>query len=408
MTNQSIAGKRSFGAILSTVLVLVLIVTTFASTALADGINQYDVTIIDNSEQYAITTTETEPIEILEKAGITLSTDDNLDISGFEEGKGGKIVISRLSDINISFDNKINKYSVYALTVGEAFDELGITIHKDDQISHSLDASVKDGMVITIKSAFSVSLTADGNTQKYAMLDGTVADLLNLAGIELGADDYTEPSLDTKLKKDLKIKVMRVEYKVEDATESISFKTKQTKDKTLDEGKTKITKKGVKGSADVTYKVKYVNGKQVEKEMLTRVVTKSPVTQEEIVGTKPVKHSVKPNGVKSKNGYTVGQTIKGRYTHYDVCSRCCGNARGITASGKRIYNGMKNPYYIACNWLPMGSVVSVDGQNYTVVDRGGGGLSNVGRIDIYTPEGHSAALKKGTGNCTLKIVRLGW
>lgn len=408
MTNQSIAGKRSFRAILSTIFALILIIGTFASTALADGINQYDVTIIDNSEEYAITTTETEPIEILEKAGITLSADDNLDISGFEEGKGGKIVISRLSDINIKFDNRISRYSVYAQTVGEAFDELGIAIHKDDEISHSLDASVKDGMIITIKSAFSVSLTADGKTQKFAMLDGTVEDLINLAGIELGDDDYTEPSLDTKLKKDLKVKVMRVEYKVESATESISFKVKQTKDKTLDEGKTKVLKKGVKGSADVTYKVKYVNGKAEEKEVLTRVVTKSPVAQEEKVGTKPVKNSVKPNGVKSKNGFTVGQTISGRYTHYDVCARCCGNARGITASGKRIYNGMKNPYYIACNWLPMGSVVSVDGQNYTVVDRGGGGLSNVGRIDIYTPEGHSAALKKGTGSCTLKIVRLGW
>lgn len=38
----------------------------------------------------------------------------------------------------------------------------------------------------------------------------------------------------------------------------------------------------------------------------------------------------------------------------------------------------------------MGSVIKVNGQNYTVVDRGGSGLSTVGRIDIFTPEGHAA------------------
>ena len=69
---------------------------------------------------------------------------------------------------------------------------------------------------------------------------------------------------------------------------------------------------------------------------------------------------------------------------------------------------MENPYYIACNWLPLGTVLDVDGELYTVVDRGGSGLSKQGRIDIFTPGGHSDALRKGTGRCTITIVRLGW
>lgn len=32
----------------------------------------------------------------------------------------------------------------------------------------------------------------------------------------------------------------------------------------------------------------------------------------------------------------------------------------------------------------MGSIVNIDGTNYTVVDRGSSGLSSVGRVDIYT------------------------
>lgn len=88
----------------------------------------------------------------------------------------------------------------------------------------------------------------------------------------------------------------------------------------------------------------------------------------------------------------MGQSISGRYTHYCACAVCNGNSRGITTSGRRIYNGMSNPHYVACNWLPLGSVISVNGTNYTVVDRGGSGLSSQGRIDIFTLEGTQPAI----------------
>ena len=126
------------------------------------------------------------------------------------------------------------------------------------------------------------------------------------------------------------------------------------------------------------------------------------------VGTKETDGAkVKTNGVSKKRGYKVGQVITGRYTHYCACGTC-GTGSGQTASGRHVSNGMKNPYYIACNWLPMGSIVNIDGTNYTVVDSGGSGLSQVGRVDIFTPEGHRACYRYGTGKCTLTIMRLGW
>lgn len=409
MTNQSnVVGRRSLRAILSTVIALILILAAFASTALADSFNQYDVKIMDGSQEYTITTNETEPIEILTAAGITLSADDKMDIRAFEQGEGGTILIKRLNTIHIEFGSNIQNYSVYSPTVGEALAEIGITVNENDKLNYALDDAVKDGMVVSIKSAFSVSLDADGETKKYTFVDGTVADLLTFAGIELGTDDYTEPALDKKLKADMKIKVFRVEHKTETRSESIKFTTKEEKDSSLEEGKTKVITKGVKGTKEVTYDVKYINGKEDSKTALVTTVISEPVQKVVKVGTKKVKKSVKSNGVKSKNGYTVGQEINGRYTHYCACAKCNGNSRGITSSGKKIRNGMANPHYVACNWLPLGTVISVDGTNYTVVDRGGSGLSRKGRIDIFTPEGHSACYKYGTGNCKIKIIRLGW
>lgn len=409
MINQSVAGglKGASRAVATAVITFVLAICIFATTAFAALTSEYNVEIAVDNDSFVITTNETEPIEILSQANVTLAKSDKLDISSFKSGKGGTIKVDRLNTVHIEFDGVISTYEVYGDTVGEAISELGLTVNENDKINYALTDNVTDGMVITIKSAISVSLTVDGQKTKYAICQGTVEDLIALAQVTLGADDYTEPSLDSQLKADMSVKVFRVEYKEETKTEKTAFKTTEKKDSSLTQGTTKVITKGVKGEDEVTYRVKYVNGKEDSSEELSRKTIKAPVTQEVKVGTKKSGASVKSNGVTSKNGFTVGQTFQGRYSHYCACG-ACGTGSGNTASGKKVYNGMPNPYYIACNWLPMGSVVSVDGVNYTVVDRGGSGLSTTGRIDIFTPEGHAACYRYGVGSCTLTIVRLGW
>ncbi len=410
MINQS-TNSRFKGlsrAILSAVVAFVLAITIFASTAFADLMTQYNVEIVVDGSSMVITTNEKEPIEILSQANVTLDDNDKLDISAFTSGEGGTIKVDKAHNINIEFDGVITTYNIYEDTVGEALEGLGITVGSTDKINYSLDAAVVEGMVINIISAKSVTLNVDGNAANYAMYQGTVEDLLELAQVTLGKDDYTSPSLDTQLKANMQITVYRVEYKNITVTEAVKYKTTRKNDSSMTQGTTKVVTKGVNGEQQVTYAAKYVNGKEESKTELTRVTVKEPVNEVVKTGTKKSTGAdASPNGVTSKNGYTVGQVISGRYTHYCACA-VCGSGTGITASGKKVSNGMTNPYYIACNWLPLGSVVSVDGVNYTVVDRGGSGLSTVGRIDIFTPEGHAACYRYGTGSCTLEIVRLGW
>ena len=411
MTNESrVAHKRSFRAVLAIIIALCVIVTVFTSTAFADSTTRYDVTIADGGKESVVTTTETEPIEILKEANIAINSGDKLNLTEFVSGEGGKISISRKNSINVDYNNSIQTYDVYSETVGEALDEIGAVLGKDDKVNFPLTDSVKDGMVIQIKTAFSVSVKADGKTTQLAFADGTVKDVLAKANITLNKHDYTKPSVNTPLEAGMKIKVYRVKYKTATKNAEISFETKKVKDKTLYKGTQKVAKKGSKGKKKISYSVRYVNGKEESREKVKEEIQKKPVTKIIKVGTKKKAPGADatPNGVKSRNGYKLGQVISGRYTHYCACARCNGNGRGITSSGRKITNGMKNPYYIACNWLPLGSVINVDGTNYTVVDRGGSGLSRRGRIDIFTPEGHRACYRLGTGSCTIKIVRLGW
>jgi uncharacterized protein YabE (DUF348 family) len=118
-------------------------------------------------------------------------------------GVGGTIVIDRLNTVNIKIGDEIKTFEVYADTVGEAFEELGISTEKCI-MDYDLSAFVENGMVITIINIKPITITADGNTVTKTVFGGTVADALSLEGITLGADDYTEPAADTELEDGMK------------------------------------------------------------------------------------------------------------------------------------------------------------------------------------------------------------
>ncbi|MBR3150017.1 MAG: G5 domain-containing protein [Eubacterium sp.] len=409
MNKQSKAANKLGIKKLAAAAVIALIITAiFTSTAFADSLGKYDVTVVDGGVESTIATAAKEPIDVLNTAGIKLDSDDKMDITAFEKGKGGKIVISRHNAVNVKFSGNIQTYEVYSSTVGEALDEIGLTVGEEKNVNYDFGDIVKDGMVIDIKSAPSVTLNADGKSVKLAKVVGTVSDLIKLAGYELDEDDYIEPSLDTELKADMTVNLYKVSYETVEVDEEIAYNTVKQDDKKLDQGKTEVVTKGENGSKKVTYEIKTVNGKEEAKTVKAEVITKAAVDEVVKVGTKFSEPGVKPNGVTSKNGLKLGQKISGRYTHYCACAACNGSGSGTTTSGRKIHNGMKDPHYIACNWLPMGSVVKVNGVCYTVVDRGGSGLSRRGRIDIFTPQGHSACYRLGSGSCTVQIVRLGW
>ena len=407
MINESsvVSFKRVSRLASATVIAFVLIVCIFTATAFAGVTGEYDVVINDNGKEYTVTTEETQPIEILNEANITLGANDKLNIAGFEAGEGGVITIDRLNTVYIKYDEIITAYNVYADTVAEAFSEIGVNT-ENCQIDYSPSARVENGMIINVAGAKTVILNADSTSSTISAIGSTVADVISLAGISLDGDDYVEPSLDTAIEDGMEITVYRVTVKTETRKETIKFSTETKQNSDMDTGTSEIEVAGQNGEKQVEYRVTYINGREASKEELSSTVTKEPVTEVKVVGTK--QGSVEPNGVQSANGYSVGQTIKGKYTHYCSCAKCCGKSNGVTASGKKVYTGMPNPYYVACNWLPLGSVISVNGTNYTVVDRGGSGLSSGGRIDIYTPEGHQAAIRGGTGSCSITIIRLGW
>ncbi|MCD7722787.1 MAG: G5 domain-containing protein [Clostridiales bacterium] len=409
MSNESRAAtlRRITIYTVATVIAVLAVIAVFTSTVFAQSADDYNVIINDNGNELTVTTDETEAAEILNEAGITVNSNDIVDLSAFFAGSGGTISIDRQNTVYILYTSsgEIEEYKMYADTVADVLSALG----EDAEgciLNYDLSAGVENGMVISIEHTMEITLTYQGESRSVETSSGTVEKAVELSGFELAADDYTEPSEDAELEDGMEIEIHSVETETVVETKEIKYDTETVKSDSLLKGETEVTTEGQNGEKAVTVEITYVDGKEESRQVISETVTKEAVTKVVTVGT--ASFDTTPNGVTSESGYTLGQTISGKYTHYCACSKCCGKSNGITASGLKVYNGMDDPHYVACNWLPLGSIIEIDGTEYLVADRGGSSLSRSGRVDIYTPAGHSAALRGGSGSCTITIVRLGW
>lgn len=423
---NAVEATRSFTrGIPSRLIAVAIMLSVFATSVFAAFSVSYTVDVVDDGVTTEVTTTRSDSMEILNQIELSVDDQDRIDLSAFQSGKGGKIVISRSKNVSIEYASVVTNYEVYSTTVKEAIEEVGIAYTDKFSVNFNLDEKVTDGMVISIVVPNPVQITVDGGTKVAVAVDGTVADFLSNNGIVLGESDIVTPSLDTPISEGLQIVVNRVMVQQITETQGIPFKTKTVKTNTLPAGTSQVQTEGADGVKEVTFNVTLVDGVETERTFASEVVIAQPVTQVVLAGTKreaitPVVAQVAPvetpnltpetsvsNPARKWNGIYEGQVIGGKATHYCACATCNGSNAGKTSSGLRIYNGMANPYIVATNWLPLGTKIKVNGVMYTVADRGGSGFNSVGRVDIFTPGGHAECYRLGAPSVTIEIVQLG-
>lgn len=126
----------------------------------------------------------------------------------------------------------------------------------------------------------------------------------------------------------------------------------------------------------------------IESESLYETTTEETVTTEYYVEPTTQTSTEAPEGMTYLGTYSL--------TAYCACEQCCGKTDAITASGTVATAGRT----VACNSLPFGTVVSINGNQYVVEDRGGMG-NNV--IDIFF-NNHQDAINFGSQSADVYIV----
>ena len=225
--------------------------------------------------------------DVLAEAGVTLGDKDETvpaaDSAIAEDTT--EIVVKRFVKVTVVKDGEEKAVELVGGTVADAVKAAGITLADNEMTDVDSKDYLKNGMTINIVKEMKVTLTADGKTQDVTTKAATVGAFLEEQGITLGDDDEVSEKSETKIAEGMKIVVKRVEYKEEKKTEKVPFSTKEEYSDSMSEGESQVTQQGVDGEKEVTYKVKYVDGKEDSRTVVSEKVTKEAVDEIVTYGT---------------------------------------------------------------------------------------------------------------------------
>ena len=297
-----------------------------------------------------------------------------------------------ITDNGVTKEVKTNESDVYEILRSENYE-----VGEDDRVTYTTDSN--DEGHITIHRAFDVTLTADGDTKTLTVIGGTVADILEKAGVKLSADDLVAPALDENVSAGTKIEVTRVRFTERTLTEEIPFETKYIDDPNVMAGIEEELTAGENGVRTIKIKDTYVNNKLEKSEQVSSTVTKQATAREVKRGTAVTSaysiplgapyNSYLPDYVELENGIPknyVQKLSNLKSTAYNAPERNGVPIPVGTASGRPAQVGVVavNP-----NQIPYGSelyIVSPDGTVYgyaIAADTGLGMMDGTVPIDVF-------------------------
>lgn len=211
---------------------------------------------------------------------------------------------------------------------------------------------------------------------KKIMVDSycsTVKDLLKENNIDYDKDDIVYPSLNTKLKDHMEIKITYVQQIEVSEHSRISYKTEIKKDSSLPKGVTNVVQEGKDGRKTVVYEEIYYDGKLVSRIVDKEIIREQPVKEIVTKGTGTNYIVSSSNSSKSNNSFNInGNKMMVSATAY--------SGDGITATGTRPRWGT---IAVDPRIIPYGTKVYIPKFNMTFVAEDCGGGIKGNRIDIF-------------------------
>lgn len=199
-------------------------------------------------------------------------------------------------------------------------------------------SQIADGELMQVLRAYTVEVTADGQTQQVITTGATAAQLLDQLGITYDENDRLTPAADEMVTEGNNLTLQRVDYV--DYTEDVVVPSEQQEIPTSllyrSQDETLVVQEGTDGLDTVTWRDVYIDGQWAEKQELERVTQVGMVpTILKVYGDQvPVSQFVGPevvDGVPSE-GVTETYTSQ-RSTGYSASA----TAKG--ASGRRLTYG---------------------------------------------------------------------
>ena len=281
-------------------LMALLILATVGLTGC--GGEKIQVTIQENNVTTKLESTPGRTVqEILDEAELKAGDQDEVspaaDTTVTEDGAA--ITLKRHAAVSIVDEDHSYDVELCGATVDEALQEAGITLGRDDSVDCNRAAYLQEGMTIHVTRVRHIVLK----------VNGTVKDLFAEQDIEIGKEDRLNVTESDRIEEGAKIVLDLVSTKEEKVTEDIPYETQTKYSAALNKGTSQVTRAGVTGKKEVTYRVTYVNGQEEKRTKVSEKVLQQPVAQIVTQGTKAVRTVVSRQKVLDCDGSGHGYYI---------------------------------------------------------------------------------------------------
>lgn len=292
--------------------------------------------VIDGARQMKIMTAATDPVKIVENAGIELLEADVVDIvpsiNFIESGLPIAYNVVRAKEIQFNYYGQILTIRTGAETIEDFLAERKVTVTEMDWISHALNTEITNGLELELFRQGKNTITIE---------------------------------------------------------EEIEFAEQITYDYGQNIGYREITSAGELGTKSVTYEIEMKDGQEISKIYISEIVTREPTTQTITIGMRAI--NMKPlTKAMGRNRYTTSTGILREETYYDldmsVVMRNCGGG-GYYTVREDLVKIDKDGYVIVAADLsryPRCSIVETSLGLGKVYDTGSFALHNPEQFDIAT------------------------
>lgn len=260
-----------------------------------------DVTLTINGSPRTFKSPYDNPQDILEHAGITLSSQDRIWLDGQETqltqlpvwaSPITAIDIHKAVTILVIDDGAQITITTLADTLGNALFEAGIVLYLADELSHAPETPITDNMQITITRATPITLEVDGVTVEARTNASTVGDMLTEMDAPLFGLDYVRPPSDTPITEGMTVEIVRVTEEVTTTAETIPYESIYQADPAMNLDEKATIQAGQNGEQETHVRIRYENGVEVKRTTDEVVITQNPVDEIIAYGTNVVLHSI--------------------------------------------------------------------------------------------------------------------
>jgi uncharacterized protein YabE (DUF348 family) len=265
-----------------------------------------------------------------------------------------------------SWDSPQIRYT-QALTVGEALQQLDVSIPQAALIFPERDTVFQNGMTIEICEPKILTISSNGIESQISACGKTVGEALSRAGVPLENLDYSIPSEDSPLPSDGKISVFRVYEDMSLTASALPNEIEWIPDNTKPLDSTGVIKEGHAGVKGVLTKIRYQDDVEISNVSEPETVLIEPEKAVHSYGTQ-----IQTQTITTADGtFEYWRSIPVYATSYSPCRSGVDACLNGTSSGARVEKGI---IAVSYDWY-----LKFGGQRVYIPGYGTGVIGDVGK-----------------------------